>query len=93
MKKENRDSIKNFLHLLKQAKLPWGRCVLFILFSLAVSAVSVMIPEVAGEIMDGNIFDSSLIATYVWATILSGIASIAIAIFQGWLSNLCDKNT
>ena len=92
MKKENRDSIKNFLHLLKQAKLPWGRCVLFILFSLAVSAVSVMIPEVAGEIMDGNIFDSSLIASYVWATILSGIASIAIAIFQGWLSNLCDKN-
>ena len=87
-----RDSFRNFLHLLKLAKLPWGRCILFILASMGVSTLSVLIPEVAGEIMEGNIFDESLIRTYVWATIVSGIATILIAIFQGWLSNVCDRN-
>ena len=48
---EKRDSMRNFFHLLKIAKLPWGRCVLFILASMAVSTVSVVLPEVAGEIM------------------------------------------
>lgn len=89
---EKRDSMRNFFHLLKIAKLPWGRCVLFILASMAVSTVSVVLPEVAGEIMEGNIFDAGLIRTYVWVTIVSGIASIAIALFQGWLTNVCDRN-
>ena len=92
METERRDSMKNFLHLLKLAKLPWGKVVLFIIASMAISTLSVMLPEVAGEIMDGNIFDSSLISTYAWVTIVSGIASIAIAIFQGWIMNLCDRN-
>ncbi len=84
--------MKSFIHLLKLAKLPWGRCILFILASMGISTLSVMLPEVAGEIMEGNIFDSSLIRTYAWVTIVSGLASIAIAIFQSWLSNLCDRN-
>jgi ATP-binding cassette, subfamily B, bacterial AbcA/BmrA len=92
MKSEKRSSIKNFLHLVKLAKLPWGKVILFIIASMAVSTVSVLLPEVAGDIMEGNIFDSSLIATYAWATVASGIATIAIAIFQGWISNLCDRN-
>ncbi len=92
MKTEKRNSMKNFIHLLKLAKLPWGKCVLFILASMAVSTLSVLLPEVAGEIMDGNIFDTSLIRTYTWATIVSGFASIAIAVFQGWIMNLCDRN-
>lgn len=94
MKKESekRDSMRSFFHLLKIAKLPWGRCALFILASMGVSTISVILPEVAGEIMEGNIFDSKLIATYVWVTIVSGIASILIAVFQGWLSNVCDRN-
>ncbi len=92
MKKEKRSSIKSFMHLLKLAKLPWGKCVLFILASMAVSTLSVYLPEVAGEIMDGNIFDSALIWKYTWVTIVSGFASIAIAIFQGWIMNLCDRN-
>ena len=87
-----RDSFRSFLRLLKAAKLPWGRCIIYILFSLGISTLTVMLPEVAGEIMDGNIFDASLIRTYVWATIVSGLASIALAVFQGWLSNVCDRN-
>ena len=92
MNNEKRDSMKNFLHLLKLAKLPWGKVILFIIASMALSTLSVMLPEVAGEIMDGNIFDKSLIRTYTWVTIVSGFASIAIAIFQGWIMNLCDRN-
>jgi ATP-binding cassette, subfamily B, bacterial AbcA/BmrA len=92
MKEKKRTNMKSFLHLLKLAKLPWGKCVLFILASMAVSTLSVMLPEVAGEIMDGNIFDTSLIRTYAWVSIVSGFASIGIAIFQGWIMNLCDRN-
>ena len=92
MEKQKRTSFRSFFHLLKLAKLPWFKCVLFICASMAVSTLSVMLPEVAGEIMDGNIFDTSLITTYTWATIVSGLASIVIAIFQGWIMNLCDRN-
>ena len=92
MKNEKRNDMKSFLRLLKLAKLPWGKCVLFIIASMAVSTLSVLLPEVAGEIMDGNIFDTALIRTYTWVTIVSGVASIAIAIFQGWIMNLCDRN-
>lgn len=92
MKTEKRSDMKSFLRLLKLAKLPWGKCALFILASMAVSTLSVFLPEVAGEIMDGNIFDDSLIRTYAWVTIVSGVASILIAVFQGWIMNLCDRN-
>ena len=91
-KSGKRGGMKSFFGLLKLAKLPWGKCVLFIIASMAVSSLSVMLPEVAGEIMDGNIFDNSLIATYAWVTVISGVASIAIAVFQGWIMNLCDRN-
>jgi ATP-binding cassette, subfamily B, bacterial AbcA/BmrA len=92
MKNENQSNMRSFLRLLKLAKLPWGKCALFILASMAVSTLSVFLPEVAGEIMDGNIFDAALIRTYAWVTIVSGVASIIIAIFQGWIMNLCDRN-
>jgi ATP-binding cassette, subfamily B, bacterial AbcA/BmrA len=92
MKSEKRTNMKSFLRLLKLAKLPWGKCVLFILASMAISTLSVYLPEVAGEIMDGNIFDSALIWKYTWVTIVSGVVSIVIAIFQGWIMNLCDRN-
>lgn len=92
MKKEKRDDMKSFFRLLKLAHLPWGKCVLFIIASMAVSTLSVYLPEVAGEIMDGNIFDKSLIRTYTWVTVVSGVASILIAIFQGWIMNLTDRN-
>ena len=91
-KKDKRNSMRSFLHLIKLSKLPWGRYVLYIAASLGISTVSVMLPEVAGEIMEGNIFDSSLIRTYTWATIVSGLASIVLAVFQGWLTNICDRN-
>lgn len=84
--------MKKFLKLLKMAKLPWGRCILYIIVSLAISSATAGLPEVAGDIMDGNIFDTSLIRTYVWVTIVSGIASIALAVFQGWIMNLTDRN-
>ena len=87
-----RDSMKNFLYLLKIAKLPWGRCIIFILASMGVSTISVALPQVAGKIMEGHIFDTKLIHTYVWVTIVSGFATIIIAIFQGWLTNVCDRN-
>lgn len=89
---EKRVSMKSFLHLLKLSHLPWLRVVLFILAEMGVSTLTVALPEVAGEIMDGNIFDNSLIITYTWVTIVSGIATILIALFQGWLSNVCDRN-
>lgn len=92
MKNEKQSNMRSFLRLLKLAKLPWGKCALFILASMAVSTLSVFLPEVAGEIMDGNIFDAALIRTYAWVTIVSGVASIIIAIFQGWIMNLCDRN-
>ncbi len=91
-KKDKRNSMRSFLHLIKLSKLPWGRYILYIAVSLGISTVSVMLPEVAGEIMEGNIFDSSLIRTYTWATIVSGLASIVLAVFQGWLTNICDRN-
>ena len=82
MKTEKRNSMKNFIHLLKLAKLPWGKCVLFILASMAVSTLSVLLPEVAGEIMDGNIFDTAKIVQYAllaFGETLFGILSVALS--------------
>ena len=84
--------MKNFIVLLKEAKLPWGRCVLYILLSLLISSITATLPQVAGDIMEGNIFDSQLIWTYVWVTIVSGLVGIALTVFQGWITNVTDRN-
>jgi ATP-binding cassette, subfamily B, bacterial AbcA/BmrA len=84
--------MKNFFRLLKEARLPWGRCALYIILSLAVSSATAGLPQVAGDIMDGNIFNEKLIRTYVWVTIASGIISIGLAVFQGWVTNVTDRN-
>ena len=65
--------MKQFIGLLKAAKLPWGRCALYIILSLVISGITASLPSVAGDIMEGNIFNEELIRTYVIVTIASGI--------------------
>ena len=84
--------MKQFLKLLKTAKLPWWRCILYIVMSVVVSSVTAGLPQVAGDIMEGNIFDKSLIRTYVVVTIVSGVIGILLALFQGWITNITDRN-
>ena len=84
--------MKQFMQLLKTAKLPWGRCVIYIILSLVISSVTATLPEVAGDIMEGNIFDNQLIKTYVIVTIVSGLVSLVLAFFQSWVSNVTDRN-
>lgn len=84
--------MKRFLNLLKEARLPWGKCVLYIVLTLVVSSVTAALPQVASQITNGKIFDEKLIRTYVWVTIASGFVSIILIVFQGWITNLTDRN-
>ncbi len=84
--------MKRFLNLLKEARLPWGKCVLYIVLTLVVSSVTAALPQVASQITNGKIFDEKLIRTYVWVTIASGFVSIVLIVFQGWITNLTDRN-
>ena len=60
--KKQKQEWKPFFHLLKEAKLPWGWYVFNIAASLICSTVMVKMPQVAGKIMAGEIFDSGLVA-------------------------------
>ncbi len=84
--------MKRFLNLLKEAHLPWGKCVLYVIVTLILSSITATLPSVAGDITNGKIFDNKLIRTYVWVTILSGFATVLLALFQGWITNLTDRN-
>ena len=84
--------MKQFIGLLKAAKLPWGRCALYIILSLVISGITASLPSVAGDIMEGNIFNEELIRTYVIVTIASGIIGIFLAFFQSWVTNVTDRN-
>ena len=47
--------MKRFLNLLKEARLPWGKCVLYIVLTLVVSSVTAALPQVASQITNGKI--------------------------------------
>ncbi len=90
--KKQKQEWKPFFHLLKEAKLPWGWYVFNIAASLVCSTVMVKMPQVAGKIMAGEIFDSGLVALYIAVTIGGAFASLPISVLDSWISLRADRN-
>lgn len=82
---------KPFLHLLKVSRLPWGWFLFNLIFTLVISTIMMQMPQVAGQIMAGEIFDAGLVVTYVVVTLASAVISIPISLLASWLSIQTDR--
>lgn len=91
-KQKNKQEWKPFLSFLKHAKLPWGLYILDVVASLIFSTVYMAMPQVAGQIMAGEIFDPQLVTTYVAVTIGSAVLSMPFSIFAAYISYKAQRN-
>lgn len=83
---------KLFFFLLKQAKLPWHWYVLSLILSLLSSTISTRLPQTAGKIVSGEIFDSRTVVTYIVVTLVMAIMNLLLSIFAAWINLQSDKN-
>lgn len=95
-KKSNTTSKKaakgSFAKLLKMAHIPWVAYILYIVVMIVTTAITARLPYVAGQIMSGEIFDNSLILTYVGVTIVGSIISNGLMYLSSVTALYTDRN-
>ena len=91
-KKREKQEWKPFLSLLKEAKLPWGWYCLNIVISLILSTIMMRMPQVAGQIMAGEIFDKKLLATYAAVMVGGSVMTLPLSLFTSWIRLRTDRN-
>lgn len=82
----------SFAKLLKMAHIPWAAYILYIVVMIVTTAITARLPYVAGQIMSGEIFDNSLILTYVGVTIVGSAISIGLMFLSGVTALYTDRN-
>nr|WP_314463032.1 ABC transporter ATP-binding protein [uncultured Clostridium sp.] len=83
---------KPFFKLLLQSKLPWKWYILNLILALALNTAAVKLPQVAGDIMQGNIFNQQLVMKYVVVTIVLTILGSSLGLFGTWVDLNTDRN-
>lgn len=81
-----------FFKLLFKSKLPWKWYILNLILGIIISTVTVKLPQLAGEIMQGEIFDKKLIIKYVAITVLMAIITMFTGLFDSWINLNTDRN-
>lgn len=81
-----------FFKLLLKSKLPWKWYILNLILRLIISTVTVKLPQLAGDIMQGKIFDQKLIVNYIFITVIMTIVSIVLGLFGTWIDLNTDRN-
>lgn len=76
---------------MKAAKLPWGWYILNLVISIGLVTIMVKLPQVAGEIMAGKIFDKRLVFTYILVTIGASVIMLPTSILIAWINLQTDK--
>ena len=80
-----------FFNLIVKSKLPWKWYILNLLFSFALTTVSVKLPQLAGNIMGGEIFDRQIVTTYIGVSLLLTIINVPTSIFASWIELTTDR--
>ncbi|QSB08732.1 ABC transporter ATP-binding protein [Lysinibacillus fusiformis] len=81
-----------FFNLLTKSKLPWKWYVLHLIGGIFLATLNVKLPQLTGEIMQGNIFDANLVTQYITVFVLYTISNIALSIFGSWINLNVDRN-
>lgn len=80
-----------FFKLIGKSKLPWHWYILNLLISFGLTTVTVKLPQLAGNIMGGQIFDKKIIMTYVGVSILLALLNVPTGIFTAWIDLTTDR--
>lgn len=80
-----------FIDVLIKAKLPWKWYILNLLIAFGLTTVTVKLPQLAGNIMGGQIFDRDIVSTYIWVSLLLAFIMIPTGIFTSWLDLTTDR--
>lgn len=83
-KQRQKQEWKPFLRLLREAKIPWGLYIFNLAASMLLSTVLMRMPWVAGQIMAGEIFDRSLVITYIVVMLVSTVVNIPLSLLSSW---------
>lgn len=82
---------KSFFNLLGHSRIPWIWYMVNFALSLGISMLTVKLPQMTGEIMQGEIFDRRVIGTYVGVTLCSMAISFFSSVFDSWIRLSTDK--
>ncbi|MCD8106605.1 MAG: ABC transporter ATP-binding protein/permease [Oscillospiraceae bacterium] len=85
-KKKITHTWKPLFNLLKVSRVPIYYYVIYLVVSLAFSTVYVLLPSVKAQIIAGEIFDPSLVVTYVAVTLASTLLSFPLSFFSVYIS-------
>ena len=91
-KQRQKQEWKPFLRLLREAKIPWGLYIFNLAASMLLSTVLMRMPWVAGQIMAGEIFDRSLVITYIVVMPVSTVVNIPLSLLSSWTGYRADRN-
>ena len=80
-----------FIDIIIKAKLPWRWYILNLLISFGLTTATVKLPQLAGNIMGGQIFDREIVMTYIWVSLLLAFITVPTGIFTSWIELTTDR--
>lgn len=83
---------KPFFQFIKEAKLPWGWILFYIVLTTAMTTVSAKLPYVQGQIMAGEIEDGGTILAYAVVTIVAALLSMPAVLLNAWNTARVNRN-
>lgn len=92
MRQIKKQNWKSFFYLLGHSRIPWIWYIVNFVLGLGISMLMVKLPQMTGEIMQGEIFDRRVIGTYVGVTLCSMTISFFSSVFDSWIRLSTDKN-
>ena len=83
---------KPFFKLLRISHLPWIPYIVVLVVQLVVNTVTLQLPQVQGEILAGNIQDTTTVVTYAVVTVVNALISLPLSYFNSLNSAITDRN-
>lgn len=80
-----------FIQLIKKSKLPWKWYFLNLIISFGLTTITVKLPQMAGNIMGGQIFDREVVTTYIVVSLVFAIINVPTSIFAAWIDLTTDR--
>lgn len=81
-----------FINLLVKSKVPWHWYILAVILQFGITTLYVKTPQLAGQIMQGQIFDKVIVNKYIGITIVMSIIALGRSLFNSWILYFTDRN-
>ncbi|PWW32690.1 MULTISPECIES: ABC transporter ATP-binding protein [Paenibacillus] len=81
-----------FIKLLLKSKLPWKWYMMTVIAGIIMSTAIVKLPQLAGQVMQGQIFDKQLVTQFIVLTVVTTLLKAAVNIFTSWVNLNTDRN-